>query len=74
MQSGFEIVTVILFTATLSVSCARGLVPPKDHVFNSRFAAAGSTGAIVTAQTKHLQDIDRARRAAVFRDSGRYYK
>ena len=74
MPSRFEIAAVMCFTATLSVGCARGIATPKDHVFNSRFAAAGSTGALVATQTNHLQDIDRARRAAVFRDSGRYYK
>ncbi len=64
MQFRFEIATVLYFTATLSVGCACGLAARPD----------GAMDHLVATETRHIEDNGHIRRAAVFREYGRYYK
>jgi len=81
MQPTLGIATVLCFTATLLACCACGLPKPRDGVLDNRAFAAGAAAQIAQATDRtqpnlsaQREDVERLKRAAVFRDSGRYYK
>jgi len=81
MQPTLGTANMLCFTAILLASCACGLPKPRDGVLDNRTFAAGAAAQIAQATNRTQrnsaaqgEDVDRLKRAAVFRDSGRYYK
>jgi hypothetical protein len=80
MQPRFGIATALCF-ATLLAGCVCGSPKREDGALGNRASVAGA-GALVAQETGRVQhisagqseQIDRVKRAAAFRDYGRYYK
>ena len=73
-----QIATVLCLTAILSSACACGVPKQEDGALENRGFAAGTRARL--AQGTRLrsggqpEEVDRHKRAAAFRDYGRYYK
>jgi len=78
MQARSEIATVLCLTTILLSGCACGLPKQEDGALENRAFAAGKSARL--AQDTRLtsggqpEEVDPVKRAAAFRDYGRYYK
>jgi hypothetical protein len=78
MQPRFGIATALCFTALL-VGCVCGSPKREDGALGNRASVAGplvaqGTGRVQQTSGGQSEQVDRFKRAAPFRDYGRYYK
>jgi hypothetical protein len=79
MQPGFGIATALCFAATLLAGCVCGSPKREDGALGNRASGAGAlvaqeTGRVQQTSGAQFEQVDRVKRAAAFRDYGRYYK
>ena len=80
MQPPFGIVAaVVCFTAVLLAGCTCGLPKPEDGALRNQASGAGAlvaqeAGRVQQISAGQSEQVDRVKRAAAFRDYGRYYK
>jgi hypothetical protein len=73
MQPRFKIAVVLCFTATLLAAAACTALPKREST-GAATLLAQNTGRTQETPEGQPEEIERLERAAVFRDSGRYYK